>query len=119
MSFIFYNKRGTPMVYTDNNTDIFYFTGEAIAYIHEMSVFSYEGKHLGFFKDGWIRDNNGKCVLFTKGAIGGPEKRMKDIAPVISQKGNIPSKKTREHKKIELIINQEWTEITVKEFFNQ
>ena len=75
------------MTFTDDNTHIFYFTGEAIAYIHEISVYNYEGKHLGFFKDGWIRDNNGKCVLFTKGAIGGPEKRMKDIAPVISQKG--------------------------------
>ncbi len=119
MSLIFYNKRGTPMAYTDDKKHIFYFTGETIAYIHETSVYTYEGKHLGFFKDGWIRDNNGKCVLFTKDATGGPEKRMQDIGPVISQKYNSPSKKPRDNKKIELLIKQEWSELTIKDFFNQ
>ena len=107
------------MVYTDDNRHIFYFTGEPIAYIHESSLYNYDGRHLGFFKDGWIRDNNGKCVLFTKDAISGPEKIMKDIGPVISQKYNIPTIKPRENKKFELKIWQEWSELSVKEFFNQ
>ena len=107
------------MAYTDDNTHLFYFTGEPIAYIHGLSLYNYEGNHLGFFKDGWIRDNKGKCVLFNKDAKGGPERRMKDIGPVISPKHNIPSKKSRDNKKIELIIRQEWSELSVKEFFNQ
>ncbi len=119
MSLIFYDKIGTPMAYTDDNKHIFYFTGENIAYIYEISVYNYEGKHLGFFKEGWIRDNTGKCVLFSKGAIGGPKKRMQDIYPVKSQKSNIPNKKPKENRDIKLTIKDEWSELAVKEFFNQ
>ncbi len=119
MALIFYDKIGTPMAYTDDNIHIFYFTGETIAYIHGISIYNYEGKHLGFFKDGWIRDNNGKCVIFTKGAIDGPKKRTQDIAPVKSQKLNIPNKKPKENKNKEFLVKQEWSELAVKEFFDQ
>ncbi|MFX0001222.1 MAG: 4-fold beta flower protein [Candidatus Hodarchaeota archaeon] len=60
-----------------------------------------------------------KCVLFTKDAIGGPEKMMKDIAPVKNQQYTILFKKPRENKIIEFIIKQEWSELAVKEFFYQ
>ncbi|MFX1500268.1 MAG: 4-fold beta flower protein [Promethearchaeota archaeon] len=119
MSLIFYNKTGTPIAYSDNKVNVFYFTGKAIAYIHQDSIYSYEGKHLGFFKDGWIRDNQGKCVLFTLNAKNGPKKRIKDISPVKSQKSDIPDMKSRENIKIRLIEKQEWSELISKEFFKQ
>ncbi|MFW9873464.1 MAG: 4-fold beta flower protein [Candidatus Thorarchaeota archaeon] len=116
---ILYDRIGTPMAYIDDGNHIFYFNGETIAYIDDISIYNYEGKHLGFFRNGWIRDNAGKCVLFTKAAIGGPEKRIQDIYPVKSQKSNIPYKKPIKNKKIKLIIKEEWSELAVKEFFNQ
>ena len=119
MTLILYDKIGTPMAYIDDKDHIFSFTGEALAYINDISVYNYEGKHLGFFKDGWIRDNTGKCVLFIKGAMNGPKKRTQDIYPVITKKANIPIKKPKEFVKIKLKSKQEWSDLTVKEFFNQ
>jgi hypothetical protein len=116
---IFYDKIGTPMVYMDNGRHIFSFSGEPLAYIHDISIYNYEGKHLGFYKDGWIRDPTGKCVLFTKGAIEGPEKRTQDIFPVIAKKNNIPNKKTKESLRIKFKTKQEWSDLAVNEFFNQ
>lgn len=119
MSLIFFDKIGTPMAYIDDDEHIFFFTGETLAYIHDIFIYNYEGKRIGFFKDGWIRDNNGRCVLFTKGAMDGPIKRMQDIFPVKSQKSDVPFKNPIENKKIELIEKQEWSELTVREFFAQ
>ena len=92
---IFYNKTGSPIVYTEDECHIFLFTGKTIAYIYHDSIYDYNGNHLGFYMDGWIRDQDGFCVLFTKNAIGGPNRAMKDIGSVISTKKEIPIKKVR------------------------
>ncbi|MHA2006404.1 MAG: 4-fold beta flower protein [Promethearchaeota archaeon] len=119
MSYTFYNKIGTPSAYSDDKVHIFLFSGETIGYISKESVYSYTGRHLGFFKDGWIRDNNGKCVLFIESAKNGPERRKQDIGPVISQKKEIPNKATPEEKPRELEIKQVWSELSSKQFFSQ
>ena len=118
MTQIFFDNIGAPIVYIDDGEHVFSFNGETFGYIHDISIYNYEGRHLGFFKDGWIRDNNGKCVFFTKGAIGGPKKRTQDIFPVKSQKSEIPNKNPKENINFELIIKQEWSELTIKEFFD-
>lgn len=119
MSYIFYNKRGSLIAYTGDNCHIFSFTGEPLAYINEDSVYTYEGKHLGFYQDGWIRDNDGMCVLFTKDAKGGPPRAMQDIGPVKSPKSKIPVKKPREHQLKKPEIKQVWSELSSVKFFEQ
>lgn len=72
MSYIFYNKTGSPSAYTEDNCHIFHINGETLAYIYEGSVYSYNGKHLGFYKDGWIRDNDGMSLFFNIDSKEGP-----------------------------------------------
>ena len=117
MSYIFYNKKGSLIAYTEDNYHVFSFTGEPLAYINEISVYTYEGKHLGFYQDGWIRDNDGLCVFFTKDAKGGPPRVMKDIGPVKSPKSKIPVKKPREQQLKKLDVKQVWSELSSVKFF--
>ena len=117
MSYIFYNKIGSPTAYTEDNCHIFLFNGETVAYIHKDSVYSYSGKHIGFYKDGWIRDNNGKCVFFKKNAKNGPSRAIQDIGPIKSPKAKIPIKNPRENKPKNLEIKQYWSEVSSKQFF--
>lgn len=119
MSGIFYNKKGSLIAYTEDNSDIFSFTGEPLAYIHEDSVYTYEGKHLGFYQDGWIMDKEGMCVFFNKNAKGGPPRIMKDIGPVKSPKLKTPVKKPREDKPKKPELKQAWSELSSIKFFNQ
>ncbi len=119
MSITFFNKRGTPIAYTEDNCNIFLFGGEPVAYIYGNSVYHYNGKHLGFFKDGWIRDNRGFCVLFSRDARDGPKHYTKDIGPVKSKKQEIPRMAPRSSEKNMLLIIQEWSKLSFKDFFNQ
>ncbi len=116
---ILFNRNGTPSVYIDDEIYIYLFSGGCIAYIFDGCVYNFDGGHLGFFKNGWIRDKNGKCVLFTQNARGGPERRMKDIGPVKSEKSEIPEKKPRESILKDLNIKEEWSELSSNEFFKQ
>lgn len=119
MSYTFYNKIGTPSAYIDDGVHIFLFSGKTVGYISKDSVYNYKGKHLGFFKDGWVRDKDGKCVLFIESAKNGPEKRMQDIGPVKNQKFKIPNKEKVEEKPRALEIKQVWSELSSTQFFNQ
>ena len=119
MSYIFYNKRGSLIAYTEDNCHIFSFIGEPLAYINDDSVYNYEGKYLGFYQDGWIRDYDGLCVFFTKNAKGGPPRAMKEIGPVKSPKSKIPTKNPREKQFKKPEINQTWSELSSVIFFKQ
>jgi hypothetical protein len=119
MLYIFYNKSGSLIAYTEDNCHVFRFTGEPLAYINEDSVYTYEGKYLGFYQDGWIRDKEGMCVFFTKDAKGGPSRAMKEIGPVISPKLKIPVKTLREHQFDKPEIKQAWSGLSSVKFFEQ
>ncbi len=116
---IFFNRSGTPSVYMDDGSYIYFYNGECAAYIFNGSIHHFDGRHLGFFKNGWIRDKNGKCVLFTQNAKGGPERRMKDIGRIKSQKSGIPGKKPRESILKKLDIKEEWSELSSIALFKQ
>ena len=116
---ILYNRSGTPTVYIDDVSYIYFYKGECIAYIFDECVYRFDGKHLGFFKHGWIRDKDGKCVLFTRNAKGGPERRMRDIGRVKSQKSEILDKKPREPILKKLDLKEEWSELSSTAFFKQ
>lgn len=116
---IFYNRYGTPSVYIDDECYIYFYSGKCVGYIFNEYIYHFDGRHLGFFKNGWIRDKNGKCVLFTRNAKGGPERRMKDIGRVKSQKSEIPDKKLREPILKKLDLKEEWSELSSTAFFKQ
>jgi len=82
MEIIFYNSQGHPTAYTEDEVYIYLFSGQPVAYIDDSSVFAYNGRHLGRFEDGWIRDNQGNCVFFTEDSSGVPMKPMKSMKPM-------------------------------------
>ena len=57
MSLVFYDKKGKPIAYCDDGETIYLLTGRPICYITSDAVFSFEGKHLGWFENGWIANN--------------------------------------------------------------
>lgn len=114
----FYDYRGIPVAYTDNAQDIYMFSGEPVAYIADEAVFSFDGKHLGWFENGWLRDLNGNCVFFTEDTNGsGPIKPIKNIKPVKSVKNVKPIKSIKEVRQIKPIKSLGWTSLSGKDFF--
>ena len=58
----------------DNAMPIYLWSGEPVAYLKTSrdsgySVYGFNGKHLGWFEDGLIRDHDGYICGFIKGAV--------------------------------------------------
>lgn len=117
---VFYDNHGRPTAYTEDDEHIYLFTGEPVAYLHTDAVYSYSGKQLGWFRDGWIRDLNGNCVFFTENTTGsGPLKPLKQLKPLKSLKRLKPLKALRELKRLRPLNRLSWSKLSGKQFFAQ
>lgn len=117
---VFYDCHGHPVAYTEDNVHVYLFTGEPVAYFAQDAVYGFNGKHLGWINDGWIRDLHGACVFFSESASGsGPIKPIKEICPIKSIKRIMPIKSIREIKRIREINQLAWSRLSGKQFFAQ
>jgi len=114
----FYNRNGIPIAYTEDGEHIFLFSGEPVAYLYGESVFSFTGKHLGWFREGWIRDNFGECVFFTENTQGGPAKPMKCMKPMKSMKLMKSMKAMKEMRPMRPMNKLSWSHFSGTNFFN-
>lgn len=98
-----YNSSGSATAYIDDYlTDqvVYLWDGTPVAYLHKnftsTDVYWFNGKHLGWFEDGLLRNNDGYIVLATRQAAGKltygetlkglkntpPEKKYRELEPV-------------------------------------
>ena len=98
---IIFNRNGSPKVYVSEG--VFYDYGDRpLAFLDDKSIVSYSGKHLGWFHDGYVRDEHGDAVGFSEGARGGPITPIPAIPPIPL----IPP-----------IFSFSWSSRTLEEFF--
>lgn len=119
---VFYNSRGNAIAYLDDDGETIYlFSGEPVAYLPgDNTIYGFNGKHFGWFEDGWIRDLDGCCVFFTEGATGsGPMKPMKHIKPMKHMQRMKPIKHMRHMKKMKHMNTLSWSRLSGIEFFAQ
>ncbi len=120
MELTFYDKSGRPVAYAEDETHIYLFDGEPVAYIDGDSIYAYSGKHLGWFEDGWVRDHSGKCVFFTEISSGsGPIKPIKRIKTIKYARRIQPIKGIRQIRPIKPIRQLSWSEFSGESFFHQ
>lgn len=111
-----YDKKGKPIAYIENNEDIYLFTGEPVAYIYNNEIFGFNGFHIGWFENGWMRDLDGRYVLYTRNAYGGPIKPVVKVAPIKKIKKIKPIKKIKKLSKIKKTSLFSWSNLEGKEF---
>lgn len=114
----FFNQIGEPIIYTDDNIHLFSFSGKPVAYIYGKLIYTFSGKHIGFFLDGWIRDLNGYCVFFSEIATGGVFKPLKKYLPFKSFKHFLPSKSFRQYPHPMTYKRNAWSRYSDLNFFS-
>lgn len=114
----FFDRTGKPIAYCDNDEAIFLFSGEPVAYLYDEIVYSYSGKQLGRFEDGWIRDLHGYCVFFTeKTRGGGPARPAMWAIPAKSAKWARPAKGAKSAVQARPANMVWWSELSGVQFF--
>ena len=94
-----FNSNGEPVAYIDTddeNCTIYMWNGYPVAYLtttsdDDFNIYGFNGKHLGWFCDGIVRDHEGYAVGFQKGAVSKytqyePYKSYKQYKPYKSYK---------------------------------
>lgn len=117
MAIDFYSKSGKTIAYTEDEQHISLFSGRPVAFLSGNAVYSFSGKHIGWFEDGWIRDRKGKAVFFTSDAYGGPIKPVKRVKPVKGVKRVKPVKGVKQVKSVKPIKALSWSDLSGEQFF--
>lgn len=115
----FYDNHGNPIAYLDDEIHFFLYTGEPVAYIVGDAVYSFSGKQLGWFEEGWIIDLQGLRVFFSDASHGGPMRPLRKIKPLRALKQLKPLKSLRELRKSKKIKSLLWSTLSSKSFFYQ
>jgi len=95
-----FNSQGKAVAYVntdDNDLTIYLWSGKPVAYISNDNLYGFNGKHLGWWVKGIIRDHDGDAIGATKGVTNmnteyEPLKGYKEFKPYKSYKEYPPHK---------------------------
>jgi hypothetical protein len=95
-----FNSKGSAVAYIytdDDDLTIYLWGGKPVAYISNNNIYGFNGKHLGWWVEGIIRDHEGDAVGATKEATNmyteyEPYKGYKEYKPYKSYKEYAPYK---------------------------
>lgn len=111
----FYDSTGAAIAYISLNDDlvIYLWSGKPSAYLDGDSVYGFNGKHLGWLKQGIVYDNEGDPVAALKDAFREPVK----TAPVKGLKELKPLKSLKELKPLKPLFTTAWSDTPALVFF--
>ena len=81
MATAIYDPSGTVVGWLDGKI-VRELSGQHRAFVQNDNVFTYQGMHLGTFKNGFFRDRSGHAVTFIPGAQGGALPPLPALAPL-------------------------------------
>lgn len=64
---VLYDKEGLPRLLLTGSGVVYDLEGHPLAQVVEGNVVSYAGRRVGFFKEGFLLDTEGRILAFTKG----------------------------------------------------
>lgn len=114
-----FDSAGKPVGYIAEELTIYLWSGKAVAYLHSESgkvhVYGFNGKHLGWFVKGIVRDHDGS-------AIGGVKEVFKssvEYEPYKAYKEYKPYKSYREYAPYQPYLSQNWGDMPLRLFLMQ
>ena len=114
-----FNSRGRATAYIAEDLTIYMWSGRPVAYLDRESgggfhVYGFNGKHLGWFTRGIVRDHEGDGACAMKEAMG-----MTDLEPLKSLKELKPLKSLKELAPLRPLFSTRWSAIPCEFFMLQ
>lgn len=111
--------RASAYVVADNDLTIYLWTGEPVAYLVQdgengFHIHGFNGRHLGWFMHGIIRDQNGDAVCALRDAVSNPQ-----LEPLKSLKSLKPLKSLRELSPTRPPFSSRWGELPCRLHLSQ
>ena len=114
-----FDSSGEPIAYIAEELTIYLWSGEPVAYLHpessKLHVYGFNGKHLGWYSNGLLRDHEGDAV----GGIREAFSSHLSYEPYKSYKQYKPYKSYREYAPYQPYFSRSWSELPLKFFLLQ
>lgn len=110
---VFFDSRGAAVAFMDADDVIITWDGRPAAIIDGAAVFQFDGRHAGWFLDGWIRDHQGGAVYFTDHATGGPVRPVRHVRGVRGIRGVRPARGARQAQPVRPVRRTSWSPLAV------
>jgi hypothetical protein len=111
-----FDDSGEAVAYidTEDEMNIYLWKGEPTAYLEGESIYGFNGKHLGWFKEGIIWDHDGYVVGFIEGAINMSTKleKLKGLQKLT------PLKSLQELEPLEPLHKNKWARLPLEIFLS-
>lgn len=115
----FHTRAGDACCYVVDGTHLYLWDGSPSAYIVEGRVYSFTGRQLGWFENGWLYDRSNRPALYSADARGGPVKPVRKVKPVKSVRQVRPIKSVRQVALVRPVRSLSWSPISDPAYFNQ
>ena len=114
-----FDSTGKPTAYIAEELTIYLWSGNPVAYLHSESgkvhVYGFNGKHLGWFVRGIVRDHDGNAVGAVKEVFRSPV----EYEPYKSYKQYKPYKSYREYAPYQPYLSRDWSQMPLLLFLMQ
>jgi hypothetical protein len=116
----FYDSKGTGCCFSPDGENLFLWNGKPVAYAVGGVVFSFAGRHLGWYDSGWLYDRADRPALFTPDAFGGPKKpAIKQMGPMPGMPQMLPMKARPAMPPMRPMKTQTWSPAADASYFSQ
>jgi hypothetical protein len=114
-----FDARGRATAYIAEDLTIYMWGGKPVVYLDRDSgggfhVYGFNGKHLGWFTQGLIRDHEGNAACAVKDAI-----RTTELEPLKSLKELKPLKDLKDLAPLRTLFSSQWSEAPCRFFLLQ
>jgi hypothetical protein len=115
-----WDSHGTAVAYIDDDHESVYLQdGSAVAWISGVNLYSYRGRLLGWYYQGWVIDLEGKCLLFSERAQPGAVRPFTRLPEDRGDKALRPSRSVPDPSRKRPSRAKTWSSIDARTFFTQ
>lgn len=117
---LLYDRTGAAIAYTlEDGETLYTYGGRPVGYLHEDAIFSFPGRILAWYLDGWVVDFDGTRLFFTKDSQGGPSRPIRGIPPIRGIRQYCPSRGNRFGKGLKPSFSLLWSPRSGGSFFGE
>jgi YD repeat-containing protein len=115
---ILYDRTGAPIAYTlEDGETLYTYTGRPVGFLQGDGIFSFQGRFLAWYLQGWVVDSDGTRLFFTKHSEGGPVKPLRGIEPLRGIRQYCPGRGNPFGKGLKPAFSLFWSPRSGKAFF--
>lgn len=115
----FFGHSGQAVCYSPDGQHFYLWSGQPVAHLKGDKVYSFGGRLLGWFTDGWLYDRQNCPALFSSKATGGPVRPVKQVPPVKSVRAVKPVKSVTQVPHVRPVKSLSWSPHADASYFHQ